>query len=132
MNKKKNESEILHPEIEVAGVKVRPWTYDQFFDMLPLFLEASKTLKGRGIGLKDFETATGDGDAEKILSLLLIFRPVIPDVVALTLGKEAEEIRRMEFDSVISIALMILIQNAERIKNFSGLGKMAMQALVTA
>lgn len=125
----KSEQEILYPDIEVAGFKVRPWSFDQFFDMLPIFLQGSDILKANGISLEDFEGLAKERDTKKILSLLSVFRPIIPEVVSKTIGIEIETVKKMEFDRVISIALVILIQNAERIKNFSGLGKKAMETL---
>ena len=124
---KKSEQEVLYPDVMVSGFKVRPWSFDQFFDMLPIFLQGADILKTNGISFSDFEKLEEKRDTKEILSLLSVFRPIIPEIVSKTIGTEIETVKKMEFDRVISIALVILIQNAERIKNFSGLGKRAME-----
>lgn len=126
---KKTEQEILYPGIQVAGFKVLPWSFDQFFDMLPVFLKGSDILKQNGIGMSDLEGLVERKDIEKIISTLILFRPILPEIVSKTVGIEIEDVKRMEFDRVISITLVILIQNAERIKNFSGLSKKAIVAI---
>ncbi len=125
----KTETEILRPDVEVAGFKIRPWSFDQFFDVLPMFVRGAEILKDSKISLESLEKL-GREDPKKIVATLSAFRPIIPDVVALTLGMKQEEVRKLDFDKVISITLVILIQNAERIKNFSGLSKTAIQSLV--
>lgn len=128
MSEEKNEGQILSPEIEVGGFKVKPWSFDQFFSMLPIFAGAAAMLKAKDISFSEFEKLTED--PEKLLKLICEAGPVAREMVAKTIKVEPEEVGKMEFDRVISIALVVLIQNAERIKNFSGLGKTAMSSLM--
>jgi len=128
MSEEKNEAQVLSPETEVAGFKVKPWSFDQFFAMLPIFASAASVLKAKGISFSEFEKMTEDPD--KLLNLICEVGPVAREMVAKTIKIEPDEVGRMEFDRVISIALVILVQNAERIKNFSGLGKIAMSSLM--
>jgi hypothetical protein len=130
MGEEKSETQVLFPEIQVAGIKVRPWTFDQFFDLIPIFVEASEYFKREEIKFEEIEAIVKD--RKKMLSIIASMRPAILTTVATTIESSVEEVRAMEFDKVISIALVVLIQNAERIKNFSGLGKTALNSLVTS
>jgi len=130
MANEKTEGQVLSPGIEVGGFKVKPWSFEQFFDLLPVFVKGSMILKEKGIGIKEFESLGEDPD--KILSIVSSLGPIIPEVVARTVERSIEEVNKMEFDRVVSIALVVLIQNVERIKNFSGLAKAAMSSLVTS
>jgi len=130
MADEKTEGQILSPGIDVGGFRVKPWSFEQFFDLLPVFVKGSMILKDKGIGVKEFESLGEDPD--KILSIVSSLGPIIPEVVARTIERSIEEVNKMEFDHVVSIALVVLIQNVERIKNFSGLAKTAMSSLVTS
>ena len=130
MANEKTEGQVLSPGIEVGGFKVKPWSFEQFFDLLPVFVKGSMILKDKGIGIKEFESM--GGDSNQILSIISSLGPIIPEVVARTVERSIEEVNKMEFDRVVSIALVVLIQNVERIKNFSGLAKAAMSSLVTS
>ena len=130
MANEKTEGQVLSPGLEVGGFKVKPWSFEQFFDLLPVFVKGSMILKDKGIGIKEFESM--GGDSNQILSIISSLGPIIPEVVARTVERSIEEVNKMEFDRVVSIALVVLIQNVERIKNFSGLAKTAMSSLVTS
>ncbi len=128
----KSEVGILHPDVQVAGYRVKPWSFDMFFDMMPVFLRGSEILKEQGITFENLENLGSEKDVKKIIFTLRAVLPILPEIVGTTLGIKTEKVREMEFDRVISIALVILIQNAERIKNFFGLGKTALQTLITS
>ncbi len=130
MKKKKSETEILSPEIEVGKYKVRPWAFDQFISILPSLASIGEILKEKGILIGDVESLKKD--TKKITELVEAIGPLIPAIVAKTLRIEVSEVNGMDFDQATTIALLILIQNAEKLKNFSGLGKSAFQSLMSA
>jgi hypothetical protein len=129
MTEKKSELEILSPEIEILGRKIRPWTFEQFVALLPTLAKIGEEFKEKGITLEHLD-AVGD-DSRKIFDLLTAVAPSIPAVVAKTLRIEQGEVESMDYDQVITIAVVILIQNAEKLKNFSGLGRAALQSLTS-
>lgn len=130
MKKKKSETEILSPEIEVGKYKVRPWAFDQFISILPSLVGIGEILKEKKISLDDIESLKKD--AKKITELIVAVGSFIPEIVAKTLRVEVKEVNRMDFDQATTIALLTLIQNAEKLKNFSGLGKSALRSLMSA
>ena len=130
MKKKKSETEILSPEIEVGKYKVKPWSFDQFINVLPSLVAVGEILKEKKILVNDIESLKED--TKKITELITAVGPLIPAIVARTLRVEVSEVNEMDFDQATTIALLILIQNAEKLKNFSGLGKSALQSLMSA
>jgi len=130
MKKKKSETEILSPEIEVGKYKVKPWSFDQFVAILPSLVAVGEILKEKKILVNDIESLKED--TKKITELITAVGPLIPAIVARTLRVEVSEVNEMDFDQATTIALLILIQNAEKLKNFSGLGKSALQSLMSA
>jgi len=128
--KKKPEMEVLFPGIEAGGFKIKPWTFEQFLNLLPAFIDVSATLKESGIKFENIEKLAQD--PKKIILFLSAIKPAIPQIVAETIGMDVSEVKAMDFDRAASIALVILIMNAEKIKNFSGLGKTALKSLATS
>lgn len=133
---KSNEStdvEVLFPEQEFYGVKVRPWTFNQFVSLLPVLMQARKELKAHGIEIDNLNKLK-DEDQEQILDFLVRLLPLIPavGVVSKTVGINIEEVEKWEFDKTATIFLIILIQNAGRVKNFFGLGLTAMKTIQAA
>lgn len=129
MKKKKSEMEILSPEIDVGEFKVRPWTFEQFLHLLPLLVGVVEVLKEQSISLDGLRNLKND--TQKIAQIITVIGPVIPAVVAETLKMEIKQVKEMDFDKATAVALVIFIQNAEKLKNFSGLGKTALQSLIT-
>lgn len=129
MKKKKSETEILSPEMEVGSYKIKPWSFEQFVSVLPSLVEIGEILKEKKILIDDIELLRKE--PKKIVELITAVGPLIPAIVAKTLRIEVSEVNGMDFDQATTIALLILIQNAEKLKNFSGLGKSALQSLMT-
>jgi len=129
----KNEAQILFPEIEAGGFKVRPWSLKQFFTLMPTFVKIAEALNARGVTWGAFEDmAKGTGERAKLWEILADLEPFLPGIIGVTVGCSAKEAEEMEFDRALSISLVILIQNVERVKNFSGLAKVATESLLTS
>jgi len=122
---KKDEMEVLFPEIVISGVKLKPWTYRQFTALLPWFRELKTQFKEKGIK-KDYLKELFDKPDEKIdeiLDLLGLVFPIIPELVVRTTGDELDTVLDWEFDKTLKVALLIILQNMGRIKNLSGLAR---------
>jgi hypothetical protein len=128
MKKKKSEVEVFSPTIDVGGYKLKPWSFEQFINLLPTIVNIASILKEKNIEVNDLEDIKND--LNKLSALALDFGPLIPAVVAETLKMDIKKVNEMDFDQVITMVLVIFIQNAEKLKNFSGLGKTAMQSLM--
>lgn len=130
MAKKKSETEILFPGVEIGGHKIKPWTFEQFLNLIPAFIDVSVSLKDKGIKFENIEKLAED--PKNLILFISAIKPVVPQIVAETIGLDVSEVKAMDFDRAASIALVILIMNAEKIKNFSGLGKTALKSLAAS
>jgi hypothetical protein len=130
---KKTDAEVLFPGKEVYGFMIKPWTYDQFVLVFPLLVRLGLVLKENGISLDQLDHL-GDGDTGKIISLIENLVPFIPvkEIVSKTVGESLNGVGVWEFDKTITIFLVIMIENARRIKNFFGLGLEAIRTLKMA
>jgi hypothetical protein len=130
MVKKKSETEVLFPGMEIGGFKIKPWTFEQFLNLIPALIDVSTNLKEAGIKFENIEKLAED--PKKLISFFSAIKPAIPQIVAESIGLEVSEVKAMDFDDAASISLVVLIMNAEKIKNFSGLGKTALKSLATS
>ena len=58
------------------------------------------------------------GDPKKLVTLMFEFLPFLSPVVSVTIGIPEEEIKEWEFDKFLRFALVVLIQNASKLKQF--------------
>ena len=111
---KKSEIDILFPEIEVEGYKIRPWTFGQLVDMSPIFRAIMAEAIKDGITFENID--------KSVPSLVMIALPYAPDVISKTLEIDREEVRGWrELNKATVVLLTIITQNLEHIKNSSGL-----------
>ena len=134
MEEEKKETEVLFPEVEVYGVKVRPWTFEQFMKIIPLLKSAYVLFKEKSIQWENVEKALDAKDPGLLVETGMIdvfsdLMPRLPEFIALSLSLDRDEIVKWDFGKVFSVAFVIISQNAGRIKNLSGLGTMVFQAL---
>jgi len=127
--KKQPETEVLFPDMVIDGVRIRPWTFDQFIDLLPIFRELAEYLKKSGIEVKDVNEAVDD--PSKMMDLIMALAPLAGKVVAVSVGVTEEEVRGWAADKAIRVLIVIFTQNANRLKNCFGLGLTAMKVLTT-
>lgn len=121
--KKKDEMIVLFPEKEVCGVKIKPWTYRQFSQLFPWIQEVRIQFKEKDIKQDQLREIFEKPEEriDDILNLLEFILPILPELVARTIGEDKEKIFDWEFDRTIKVSLSILIQNIDRIKNLFGL-----------
>ncbi len=123
MPEEKNEIEILFPEIEVEGVKVRPWSLGQLIDLAPIFESIAIDLKKRNVKVEHL------GTDEKINELILSFLPYVAKIISVTIKEDEKVVREWSLKKATAIILTIMTQNLEQIKNSFGLGKSVLQTM---
>lgn len=130
MAKEKKES-ILFPDTNVCGEKVRPWTYSQFVAILPALEKTVGILEQHGITWEKFSEAVDQKKVRELIGTVSVLLPVIPGVVSKTLAVDESAVEKWDFDKATAVFLVIMIQNARRLKNFLGLGLMAIREMKT-
>ncbi len=114
-----DEVKVLFPEEQVGPYTLRPWTLTQFGKVLPTLIAIVKSLTPLGLTFDNFEVFIKNNWAE----VAPVLAPFLPDLIAVTLRLDPEEIDRADgsgiiFDDGLAIALTIFLQNGERLKNF--------------
>jgi hypothetical protein len=110
-----SELDILFPEIEVEGVRLRPWSLGQVVDLAPVFTALSKGMKENGITLTNIESRMDD--------FVLLVMPYMARIIAVSARLPEEEVRAWPLNKATMIAMSILSQNVEHLKNSFGLGR---------
>lgn len=104
--------EILFPEVNVGGFVVKPWSWQQFVQLAPLIAEAVEKLKQSEFDFERF-------DPQQLARLLPDLGDIVPRIIGLTVGCDAEKIEALPFGVVGRLAFTIFSQNAEQIRNFT-------------
>lgn len=121
-----SEPEILIDYDEVYGYKVRPWSILKTAEMTPVFEKIILEMKSRKLTFKDFFSKSVEGNNVKlemlnIDQLFFILTPVVPDILAVTLGIEKKDIDSIPTKAVPSLIATIFNQNFEYLKNWFAL-----------
>ncbi len=119
----KKDEEILFPEREIYGVKLHPWTWDEFISILPLLVDIRSGMKKGNVKLEDL-LKLKDQTEDEVIGFITTALPLFPapEIISRTTDIPIEEVKKWIFDKTASIFFIILIQNAARVKNLFGLG----------
>lgn len=112
----KLDTEILFPEIEVKGYKIKPWVFGELVDLSPILSKIVKAIHAEGIKSLDCLV-------ERMIELIPLMLPFAPEIIAKTLHIEEQEIRTWPIDKATVILLTIINQNLGYLKNCFGLVK---------
>lgn len=102
----------LIPEESVAGYTVKPWTLAQVIALTEEIEAVAQDLGEKG--------ATLDGFAEKPMETVKMVAPHLPKFLAVTLGIPVEEAGEMPAGDAVLVALTIVRQNINHIRNLFG------------
>lgn len=119
MNEEKNSLEVLFPEEEIEGVKVRPWSLGQSVSLAPTFEKVIAEIKARGIEIDKLE--------EQIDQLVFAIFPHIIRIIHVTTGIEEKEIECWPISKGTAVVLTIMAQNMNHLKNSFGLTRQVFQ-----
>ena len=116
MIEKQSDESILFPEITINNIVVRPWTFGILFEIsnsLELILD-----KAEESGLaKKIEEAGGFLSYTILARLFTVASPHVLKVMSTTLGKNEDEIKALDMETGIQIAMAIYNQNKITITN---------------
>ena len=81
----KSDEQVLFPEVEIAGMKVKPWSFGALFDLSPLLGEVLDKAEERGI-VDDFEDSTGFVSVTTMAKIFTIASAEALKIIAYTLS----------------------------------------------
>jgi len=115
--RKKTDEEILFPEKEIAGLKLRPWTLGDLEDLRPELRGVFAWAKESGV--------TTDNLADKIPEVLdFLLGGFARSIIAKTAKVDEDKVRALPLDKATLAMLTIIDQNWAYLKNSYGLDKL--------
>ena len=117
-NKGVNEITAIFGEVEVEGIKIKPWTLKQGVQLTSVLAEMVRTLQEKGIDLSNLGKETVDFPF--IANLIEGIAPELPQIIAVTLRQDQAEVEEMELGKALVIGTNIFILNWNQIKNYFG------------
>lgn len=118
-NEKEKESiksdALLFSEIEIAGIKIKPWSFGQLFKVSELLGKVLDNIESKGLSL---DSITDDGlKASNILRLFTIASAELLEIISVTTGMPIEDIEKLDMLDGVSIFITIAKQNWNTVKN---------------
>jgi len=119
--KRKSDEEIIFAQEEIAGFKVKPWSFGVLFEISEMLDAIFTKLDHRGVDLK-FDFSEGfASDLPKFIRIAAIAAPEVKAIIAITVDATEEEIEELDMKVGIKLLTTIFKQNFEIIKNALGL-----------
>lgn len=116
MATKKSDEEILFPEVDVQGTVVKPLTLDQSIKVVPKFQSIINKIKKKGITIDKIDSQIFD-----VIQLILPeLKEILPEVVDI----KKQDIGSMPIVKITNIAVTIIQQNYDLLKNLKSLAPM--------
>jgi len=106
------DSSALFP-VKVEGYEIKPWSFGQTIDLMPVWESVATRLQDKGIALKSI--------TKNIPALIAAILPDTPHVLSITLGVPEDEIRAWDLKKASVVLLNVINLNLEHLKNLPGL-----------
>ena len=110
-SKNKTDVEILFPEIEVDGYKIKPWTLGKLIKINPHLERIFTKLEEKGIKLSIDTIDT------YLRDIYFAAVPEIVSILAISLEKSIEDLEDLAIPTAIKLIYAIYKQNEESVKN---------------
>ncbi|NIU83301.1 MAG: hypothetical protein GWN64_07425 [Candidatus Thorarchaeota archaeon] len=104
------EEAILFPEIEVEGVKVKPWSLGTLAEVSPDIDAVVEACINKGIDLDTLEMSD-------IMRVYLIIAPHAASVISKTTGIPIAEVEEFHPNKAVRFLQTIIMQNSDILKN---------------
>lgn len=111
-----NEEETLFPEVKIDKYTIKPWSFGMLFEISPMLDEVISKIEEKNVDI-DMSTETVFFSFQTIGKLLSIASEPILKIMKLTLQIEEEEIKSLDMETGLKIAMVIGKQNWSSIKN---------------
>lgn len=112
-DEEKDDMEILFPEQEVHGYKIRPWSFGEWRRVAHEVLAIFSLAKKKGVTAENLE--------ERWFDVLEIATPVIPVILMRAMRISEEEMDAWPPEKATAIIMATFKANEPLLKNFSGL-----------
>jgi hypothetical protein len=114
MDEARNDVQGLIDEIEVDGLKLRPWGICDLAKLSPALERVVKGLKSRGV------TMAAVRDKKQLDEIIFVLLPELPELLSVSLKLPMEEVEKLPNERALKLALVIVRMNVEYLKNWLG------------
>ena len=110
----KTDEEVLFPEAKVGDLVIKPWSFGTLFEISSFLEVVLDKMSAKGLEL---DSVDGFISYSFMLKLFTIASPELLKIVAVTTGKDADEIKALSMQDGLSTSIIIAKQNWTTIKN---------------
>jgi len=114
---------VLFPEMDVEGFKVKPWSLGTMEELTPCLERVTITFINKGITLENIE--------KEVPKVILSILPEVSTILSITLKEDIAKVKELPLNSVIALLLTITTQNVAYLKNSFGPMKSLIKSLTT-
>ena len=115
MSKKKpTEEEILFPDAKVGDIVVKPWAFGKLFEISGHLDRVLGKMEEHGLEEK-LEESAGFVPYTLMARIFTLASQDVLEIIASTVGMEEEEVKELDMQTGIEIAVTIFSQNRETI-----------------
>ena len=112
--KPKRDEEILFPEAKVGDITVKPWSFGMLFDISGSLEKVLDKIEDKKV---DLTPEGGFIPYTTFARLFTIAGPEVLKIISLTIDMPENEVKDLDMDTGVKIAMIIYQQNRETIKN---------------
>lgn len=112
MTRKKSEEEILFPEVNINNITVKPWGFGALFELSAILERVLDKAEEKGL-IKDLESDFLS--SVTLARLFTIANQEVLHIIAYTVGKKEEEVKKWDMQTGIKVAVTIFNQNKDTI-----------------
>jgi len=115
--KKRSDEEILFPEVEIGGFKIKPWSFGVLFEISEMLDAIFVKLDQRNVDLKfNFDEGLAS-NMPKFIRIAAIAAPEVKAILAITIDVNDEVIENLDMKTGMNLLITIFKQNFETLKN---------------
>ena len=117
MTKKPSDEQILFPDTEIAGIKVKPWSFGKLFDISDSLETVIDKLEERKL---DEILIRPEVSLIDFAKLFIIAKKEVLRIISITVDKDEAELRNLSIEDGVKLGYAIFVQNRDSIKNAFG------------
>jgi hypothetical protein len=107
----------LLAEEEIGGYLVKPWTVKQVIQVMPILDKLADELNRKNITFEGLDRLIEEQGVMVLKDLLQAALPQLPEFLAISLRRKAEEMEELELGEALHLGVKVLALNVDHLKN---------------
>ena len=113
-NIKKTDEEILFPDAKVGDIVIKPWSFGILFDISTMLEQVLDKMDEKNMLV---DPVAGFISYVDMVRIFTIANQELLKIIAITVEKNIEDIKKLSMEDGIKIAMIIYKQNSTTLKN---------------